>query len=145
MSAFHVIWADLITGKQYSPVKYLLRLSSLLLSFNLFFLSTPQWCLPILNSIGQALHAMISILISLFIFSLSGTIESTGMTTQARTSYLPGEILWGHRLERLVTFQKEGGEYQVDYSRFENTVPVNTPSVRLVYNSVSSNKKILLL
>ena len=88
---------------------------------------------------------IISILITLFIFSLSGTIESTGMTTQARTSYLPGEILWGHRLERLVTFQKEGGEYQVDYSRFENTVPVNTPSVRLVYNSVSSNKKILLL
>ena len=61
---------------------------------------------------------------------LKGTIESTGMTTQARTSYLPGEILWGERLERLVTFQKEDGEYQVDYSRFENTVRVDTPSVR---------------
>lgn len=59
-----------------------------------------------------------------------GTIESTGMTTQARTSYLPGEILWGQRLERLVTFQREDGEYQVDYSRFENTVPVDTPIVR---------------
>lgn len=54
------------------------------------------------------------------------------MTTQARTSYLPGEILWGQRLERLVTFQKEDGEYQVDYSRFENTVGVDTPNLRLV-------------
>ncbi len=29
--------------------------------------------------------------------SLEGIVESTGMTTQARTSYLPTEILWGHR------------------------------------------------
>ncbi|CAG0896150.1 unnamed protein product [Darwinula stevensoni] len=28
---------------------------------------------------------------------LEGVIESTGMTTQARSSYLPSEILWGHR------------------------------------------------
>ncbi|XP_067934969.1 G protein-activated inward rectifier potassium channel 3-like isoform X2 [Watersipora subatra] len=63
------------------------------------------------------------------IIVLEGTIESTGMTTQARTSYLPGEILWGQRLERLVTFQKDDGEYQVDYSRFENTVAVDTPSM----------------
>ncbi|CAG0924329.1 unnamed protein product, partial [Notodromas monacha] len=27
---------------------------------------------------------------------LEGIIESTGMTTQARTSYLPNEIFWGH-------------------------------------------------
>ncbi|XP_013401886.1 G protein-activated inward rectifier potassium channel 3-like [Lingula anatina] len=59
---------------------------------------------------------------------LEGIVESTGMTTQARSSYLPGEILWGHRFERLVTFQKENGEYQVDYSRFHNTVPVDTPT-----------------
>ena len=49
------------------------------------------------------------------------------MTTQARTSYLPGEILWGHRFERLVTFKKENGEYEVDYSRFHSTVPVDIP------------------
>ncbi len=28
---------------------------------------------------------------------LEGIVESTGMTAQARTSYLPSEILWGHR------------------------------------------------
>lgn len=28
---------------------------------------------------------------------LEGVVESTGMNTQARTSYLPFEILWGHR------------------------------------------------
>ncbi|XP_052763035.1 G protein-activated inward rectifier potassium channel 3-like [Mya arenaria] len=62
-----------------------------------------------------------------FIVILEGIVESTGMTTQARSSYLPGEILWGHRFERLVTFQKENGQYQIDYSRFNNTIPVETP------------------
>ncbi len=28
---------------------------------------------------------------------LEGIVEGTGMTVQARTSYLPSEILWGHR------------------------------------------------
>ncbi|XP_064594701.1 G protein-activated inward rectifier potassium channel 3-like [Liolophura sinensis] len=58
---------------------------------------------------------------------MEGIVESTGMTTQARSSYLPGEILWGHRFERLVTFQKENGQYQIDFSRFHNTIPVETP------------------
>lgn len=31
------------------------------------------------------------------IYIFAGVIESTGMTTQARSSYLPNEILWGHR------------------------------------------------
>ncbi|XP_013063673.2 G protein-activated inward rectifier potassium channel 4-like isoform X2 [Biomphalaria glabrata] len=59
---------------------------------------------------------------------LEGIVESTGMTTQARSSYLPGEVLWGHRFERLVTFQKENGQYQIDFSRFHNTIPVDTPT-----------------
>ncbi|KAJ8319294.1 hypothetical protein KUTeg_004385 [Tegillarca granosa] len=58
---------------------------------------------------------------------LEGIVESTGMTTQARSSYLPGEILWGHRFERLVTFQKENGQYEIDFSRFHNTMPIETP------------------
>ena len=58
---------------------------------------------------------------------LEGIVESTGMTTQARTSYLPGEILWGHRFERLVTYQKDNGEYEIDYSRFHSTIPVDIP------------------
>ena len=31
------------------------------------------------------------------IITLDSVIESTGNTTQARTSYLPSEILWGFR------------------------------------------------
>uniref|UniRef100_A0A915JJB9 Uncharacterized protein n=1 Tax=Romanomermis culicivorax TaxID=13658 RepID=A0A915JJB9_ROMCU len=58
---------------------------------------------------------------------LEGIVESTGMTAQARTSYLPNEILWGHRFERLVTYQKQNGDYRIDYSRFHKTVEVHTP------------------
>ncbi|KAL3273235.1 hypothetical protein HHI36_014689 [Cryptolaemus montrouzieri] len=58
---------------------------------------------------------------------LEGVIESTGMTTQARSSYLPSEILWGHRFQSLVTFKKETGEYEVDYAIFHKTMEVDTP------------------
>ena len=58
---------------------------------------------------------------------LEGTIESTSMTTQARSSYLPSEILWGHRFEPLVSFRKDTGQYAVDYSLFNHTYEVDTP------------------
>ncbi|CAF0880278.1 unnamed protein product [Didymodactylos carnosus] len=56
---------------------------------------------------------------------LEGIIESTGMTTQARTSYLPSEIVWGYRFERLITFQRNDGLYRIDYSRFNLIYPVD--------------------
>ena len=59
---------------------------------------------------------------------LEGTVESTGTTAQARTSYLPEEILWGRRFERLVTFQKENGQYRIDYSLFHSSVEMPIPS-----------------
>lgn len=49
------------------------------------------------------------------------------MTTQARSSYLPSEILWGHRFQSLISFKKETGEYEVDYALFNNTIEVETP------------------
>lgn len=58
---------------------------------------------------------------------LEGVIESTGMTTQARSSYLPSEILWGHRFEHIITFKKESSEYEVNYTLFNNTYEVDTP------------------
>lgn len=58
---------------------------------------------------------------------LEGVIESTGMTTQARSSYLPSEILWGHRFQSIISFRKETGEYEVNYSLFNNTYEVDTP------------------
>lgn len=55
---------------------------------------------------------------------LEGVVETTGITTQARTSYITEEILWGHRFVSIVS---EDGVYSVDYSKFGNTVKVATP------------------
>ncbi|CDQ80057.1 unnamed protein product [Oncorhynchus mykiss] len=56
---------------------------------------------------------------------LEGVVETTGITTQARTSYVTEEIQWGHRFVPIVT--EEDGVYSVDYSKFGNTVKVATP------------------
>jgi len=48
---------------------------------------------------------------------------------QVRTSYLPSEILWGHDLALLLTYQKDNGRYKVDFSQFHNVVPVDTPEL----------------
>lgn len=58
---------------------------------------------------------------------LEGTIESTGQTTQARSSYVPSEVLWGHRFEPVVSYNKDRQGYEVNYSKFDCTVPVTTP------------------
>lgn len=58
---------------------------------------------------------------------LEGMVEATAMTTQARSSYLAKEILWGHRFEPVV-FEK-GARYHVDYSSFHKTYEVpSTPN-----------------
>ncbi|KAG2456003.1 KCNJ8 protein, partial [Polypterus senegalus] len=51
-----------------------------------------------------------------------GVVETTGITTQARTSYVPEEIMWGHRFVSIIS--EEEGLYSVDYSKFGNTVKV---------------------
>ncbi|XP_034382163.1 ATP-sensitive inward rectifier potassium channel 8 [Cyclopterus lumpus] len=56
---------------------------------------------------------------------LEGVVETTGITTQARTSYVSEEIQWGHRFVPIVT--EEEGVYSADYSKFGNTVKVTTP------------------
>lgn len=61
------------------------------------------------------------------IVTLEGTTESTGQTSQAKTSYLPSEILWGHRFEPIIGYNRESIEYEVDYALFHNTKPVDTP------------------
>jgi len=57
----------------------------------------------------------------------TGTIESTGQTTQARSSYLATEVLWGHRFEPVVSYNKDRQGYEVNYSKFDNTLAVDTP------------------
>ncbi|KAJ7329253.1 hypothetical protein JRQ81_015427 [Phrynocephalus forsythii] len=56
---------------------------------------------------------------------LEGVVETTGITTQARTSYISEEILWGQRFVPIVT--EEEGTYAVDYSKFGNTSKVAAP------------------
>ncbi|BFZ04417.1 hypothetical protein BsWGS_07456 [Bradybaena similaris] len=53
---------------------------------------------------------------------LTGTVESTGEMCQARTSYLPGELLWGHRFERIEEFDAHRGRWSVDFRGFDNVV-----------------------
>ncbi|KPP74586.1 inward rectifier potassium channel 4-like [Scleropages formosus] len=55
---------------------------------------------------------------------LEGMVEATAMTTQARSSYLAKEILWGQRFEPVVF--EEHDRYQVDYSRFHKTYEVHS-------------------
>ncbi|PAA90025.1 hypothetical protein BOX15_Mlig028496g1 [Macrostomum lignano] len=57
------------------------------------------------------------------VVALAGVAESTGSTAEARTSYLPSEIRWGYNFERLVTYQKENGRYQIDFNKFNSTRP----------------------
>ncbi|MBN3276327.1 KCJ12 protein, partial [Polyodon spathula] len=57
---------------------------------------------------------------------LEGMVEATAMTTQARSSYLASEILWGHRFEPVLFEEKK--QYKVDYSHFHKTYEVpSTP------------------
>lgn len=58
---------------------------------------------------------------------LEGTVESTGQTTQARSSYLNMEILWGHRFSTVVNYNTDRQGYDIDYSKFNETIAVDTP------------------
>lgn len=59
---------------------------------------------------------------------IEGNIETTSMTFQARSSYLPSEVLWGRKLEPVTLFNKERGQFQVNFSIFHATYEVETPS-----------------
>ncbi|XP_063812639.1 G protein-activated inward rectifier potassium channel 2 [Pseudophryne corroboree] len=57
---------------------------------------------------------------------LEGMVEATGMTCQARSSYVASEILWGHRFTPVLTL--EDGFYEVDYNSFHDAYETNTPT-----------------
>ncbi|CAN9505718.1 unnamed protein product [Ophioblennius macclurei] len=57
---------------------------------------------------------------------LEGLVEATAMTTQARSSFLSSEILWGHRFEPIIFEEKS--QYRIDFSYFHKTFEVpSTP------------------
>lgn len=57
---------------------------------------------------------------------LEGVVESTGYCIQIRTSYLPSEVLWGHRQAPLVTYEKCNGRYEIDFKQFDNVIPITS-------------------
>lgn len=62
------------------------------------------------------------------IVMFEGVVESTGASTQFRTSYLPSEVIWGNRFASLPILEKTGCDGHtpsfVDFRDFEQTVPV---------------------
>ena len=58
---------------------------------------------------------------------LEGTNENSNMTFQARTSYLPSEILWGHRFEQMQLYRKDNNKFEINFSAFHSTYEVETP------------------
>ena len=58
---------------------------------------------------------------------LEGCIESSGMTTQIRTSYLPCEVLWGQTLSNMQTSRNGFGKQEIDYRNFHETLPAELP------------------
>lgn len=72
---------------------------------------------------------------------LEGVVEQTGLTTQARTSYLPSEIMWGQRFASSVIalYSEHDKQYNIDYSKFDVMYPVpETPkqSAKEIYEAM---------
>ena len=47
-------------------------------------------------------------------------ISVTSSIFQARSSYLPNEVLWGYRFVNLLTFKHSASQYKIDYSAFNS-------------------------
>merc|ERR1719167_620298 len=58
---------------------------------------------------------------------MEGTNETSNMTFQSRSSYLPSEIKWGKRFEKMLLYRKDQNKFQVNFSAFHSTYEVDTP------------------
>lgn len=56
----------------------------------------------------------------------ANNVPVTGMTCQARSSYLDTEVLWGYRFTPVLSLEK--GFYEVDYNNFHDVYETNTPT-----------------
>jgi len=62
------------------------------------------------------------------IVTVEGVTPETGCSVQARTSYLPSEILWGHRFEHsTVSYDQRAAKYAVSYTTINSFHPDGTP------------------
>lgn len=53
------------------------------------------------------------------VVTLTGSSHSTGQVTQARTSYLPQEIIWSHRFDNIIHYDHLEKVYYADYENFD--------------------------
>lgn len=63
---------------------------------------------------------------------LDGVVESTGMNTQAKTSYLADEIKWGYDFVNIMSkkcFDDKTGKFWVNFEQLDAVVPVNLPKL----------------
>jgi len=73
---------------------------------------------------------------------LEGVVEQTGNSIQARSSYLPNEVLWGYRFVNLLTFKHSAAEYKIDYSAFNSVYKVDlSPLCQKVKDELSDGDK----
>ena len=63
------------------------------------------------------------------VVTLEGIVEPTGNSVQARSSYLPNEILWGHRYQNMMSYNKKKGIYTVDCSNLNAVMQDDTPRI----------------
>lgn len=56
-----------------------------------------------------------------------GSSNITGLVSQIRTTYSNTDILWGQRFKSCVDFHEEQNAYIVDYKKFKQTQPFDTP------------------
>lgn len=61
---------------------------------------------------------------------MTGSSLTTGQLTQCRTSYLPKEILWGHRFVNIISYNNFDQVYEVDYNKFDGVIEVCVPIQR---------------
>jgi hypothetical protein len=59
--------------------------------------------------------------------TLTGDSKVTGQTTQARTSFLNSEIMWGHRFVNMLIYDEERETFVVQNEKFNVTEEVDTP------------------
>lgn len=59
--------------------------------------------------------------------SMSGMSRNTGQVTQARTSYLSREILWGYRFTNIVDYDEELESFVTDIDKLDAMEQVDTP------------------
>ncbi|XP_060807883.1 ATP-sensitive inward rectifier potassium channel 1 [Amyelois transitella] len=59
--------------------------------------------------------------------SLKGASASMGTFTQSQTSYLPREVIWGHRFLPVVKYDSKKQKYVIDHGKLDATEFVDTP------------------